>query len=248
MGQLKWEMVLSRLILSNIFLDVKCPIGQALLMEDRAMSEFCEFCIEFAAAGTSSRSRIIWEDNELLLLPTIGCLRPGYCLLMPRIHRRSFAALDEDELSETENSLRCLRGRIAEKYGPTVVAEHGPGECDMGASCCDHAHLHLIPLPGLVDPLVDVYREVGGEPRLLSCLGDLHRFSDRPYLFLSPQDDLYMVWTNVERFRRQFVRWATAKLMGIENAYNWRNYSFVHNMLITKAGLTEHLAEFRACA
>jgi diadenosine tetraphosphate (Ap4A) HIT family hydrolase len=223
-------------------------MGQNLDMkEDRAMSQFCQFCAEFAATRTS-RSRIIWENNSLLLLPTIGCLRPGYCLLMPRIHRRSFAVLGEDELSDAENSLRCLRDRIAEKYGPMVVAEHGPGECDMGASCCDHAHLHLIPLPGLVDSLVDIYQQVGGKPRLLSCLGDLRRFDGQPYLLLSPQDDLYMVWTNVERFKRQFVRWAIAKLMGVEALYNWRDYHFAHNMLITKADLAEHLAEFRACA
>jgi hypothetical protein len=164
------------------------------------------------------------------------------------MHRRSFAALSEDELSDAENSLRCLRDRIAERYGPMIVAEHGSGECDMGASCCDHAHLHLIPLPGLVDPLVDIYQEVGGKPRVLSSLVDLRSFNGRPYLFLSPRDGLYMVWTNVERFKRQFVRWATAKLMGVEDFYNWRNYHFAHNMLITKADLEEHLAEFLACA
>ena len=50
---------------------------------------------------------------------------------MPLNHVRSFADLPADELAEAHMILERARGIIETKFGPTIVAEHGPGAPSM---------------------------------------------------------------------------------------------------------------------
>lgn len=122
---------------------------------------FCAFCKEFDEERTD-QSRIIWESPDFVLLPTIGCLRLGYCLFMPMDHVISFAQLPSAALTQTELVLEQHRTALRSVFGATIVAEHGPASyTDRGASCCDHAHLHLIPVQ---DHLREVRRRRHQDP------------------------------------------------------------------------------------
>jgi diadenosine tetraphosphate (Ap4A) HIT family hydrolase len=189
----------------------------------------CGFCAEFARPGGGDR--IITQDGEWVLLPTLGCFVAGYCLLLPIDHLQAAADLPTDALEALEARIEHLRRQIAGQFGPTIVAEHGPGACDLGASCCTHAHLHLIPIHD-IDAVTDAYRQTGGAPRVLEGLAGLHALAGRPYLYLSPEPGTHLAWP-AAAFPRQFVRRVCAAILGIPDRYDWRDHPFEATMRTT---------------
>lgn len=203
----------------------------------------CFFCQEFSFERTP-HSRIIWESKDFLLLPTVGCITPGYCLLMPWEHAPSFAALSETEPVEGLRIAELFRKRIAEVFGSTIIAEHGSGGYGKsGASCCEHAHLHLIPIPGQVLEARTMYEDFGGPPIILTEASELKNFASLPYIFLSPEQGTYCVWLQTANFRQQFARWVAARLLGNEGQYDWRTFKFEENMRITKLQLERRILD-----
>jgi diadenosine tetraphosphate (Ap4A) HIT family hydrolase len=193
----------------------------------------CDFCAEFARA--SGGERIIARDGDWLLLPTVGCFVAGYCLLMPIDHLQAAADLPAEELRSLEPRIERLRRYIAAEFGETIVAEHGPGTCDLGASCCTHAHLHLIPVAA-VDAVTDAYTQAGGIPRMLDELAGLCDLAGAPYLYLSPRPGVHLAWP-AAGFPRQFVRRVCAEILGVADRYDWRDHPFEATMHVTLARL-----------
>lgn len=175
---------------------------------------------------------------DLLLLPTLGCFQPGYLLACPSRAALSFAELSAEELAAVEKTSETWRMTLARLLGDSVIAEHGSSAaCDKSAACVSQAHLHMIPLPGLVAALRERYHAAGGNPdETFSSLRELAAAADgRPYVLLSPGAGCFEVWFDVERFPRQFVRREAAELLGIPEFYNWRSFPFVGQMELTRS-------------
>jgi diadenosine tetraphosphate (Ap4A) HIT family hydrolase len=118
----------------------------------------CSLCEEFA--GTSApllkevmshevETRILWEGNDWLLIPTIGPLTPGHLLLVPRKHYFSVLRSPSEVLTEFNALLERCASKLQSLYKKDVlVFEHGTidGQKNCGA-CIEHAHLHIAPGP-----------------------------------------------------------------------------------------------------
>src|SRR5215471_1964517 len=76
--------------------------GRTAIME-------CAFCAQFAA---SDYEWIITENDGWVLLPTIGCFTPGYCLFMPLDHIDAAADMAPTSLIEIEAMAEQARARI----------------------------------------------------------------------------------------------------------------------------------------
>ncbi|MFF3675932.1 hypothetical protein ACFYYS_18410 [Streptomyces sp. NPDC002120] len=196
----------------------------------------CQFCTEFTAR--EPKTRIITETTDRwVLLPTVGCLTPGYSLYMPLDHLDAAADVAPDDLPQVAAGLESMRTLIQNQYGPTIVAEHGPRDCELGASCCSHAHLHLIPVPD-PDAILAAYEKVGGPGRRLSSLVDLPAAAETSYLYLSPRPGEHHYWPADGRFARQFVRRVVANQLGIGEQYDWRDHPFTETRHQTYDTLT----------
>lgn len=195
----------------------------------------CDFCIEFQTSN-EGESRIILRDDLWVVLPTRGCFVAGYTLLLPIDHATSFATLPATDLAEAENLIMRVRGAIERQFGPTIVAEHGSSACDRGASCCDHAHIHLIPISDQ-NAVLSAYTSAGGRPLRLSRFSDITAFAGVPYQYLSRYPDEHLLWVGGS-FSRQFVRRVVADLEGCADKYDWREHAFTQNMRATRAALT----------
>jgi diadenosine tetraphosphate (Ap4A) HIT family hydrolase len=180
----------------------------------------CAFCSEFVTGS----DRIITACGDWLLLPTVGCFTPGYCLFMPCEHVNAVADLPGEQLHEVESAAEQMRARLTYVYGPTIIAEHGARGCDLGAGCCTHAHLHLIPVP---DPgaVVADYLATGGDGASLAGICDLPTVAAGAYVYLSPRPGTHLAWP-AAGFARQFVRRVCARLHGLGAFYDWRDYAF----------------------
>ena len=58
-------------------------------------------------------------------------------------------------------------------------------------------------------------------------------YGDDSYLMLSPKPGNYLIWESRRDFPRQMIRRTAAKVLGIEEFYNWRQYPFAENMYNT---------------
>lgn len=180
----------------------------------------CDFCDEFAQP--TRETRIIARTLDWVVLPTIGCLTEGYLLYMPHEHTLAFADFDEDSLASCSADIEELRSALHERYGPVIVAEHGPRGCDLGAGCCDHAHMHLIPVPDPVRVMAEYTRVGGARPNhdsLAGCLGAV----DEAYVYVSPAAGMHYVWP-ARGFPRQWVRRVCAAIHGRGCEWDWRDY------------------------
>lgn len=182
----------------------------------------CAFCLEFAASPHDGR--IVWRREGWVLLPTIGCFTEGYSLLMPERHLDAAADAGSAELARVEAVMEETRASIANLYGPVIVGEHGASGCDLGAGCCSHAHLHLIPVP---DPqaVQDAYRATGGPGCAIDSLAQLPGSIEGPYVYLSTRSDDHYVWS-ARGFARQYVRRISAAQHLLPDQYDWRDHPF----------------------
>jgi diadenosine tetraphosphate (Ap4A) HIT family hydrolase len=192
----------------------------------------CAFCTEFAAIPPSEQgTRIICQSDGWMLLPTVGCFTPGYCLFMPLEHLDAAADAPPDELGCVAMAVESMRALVSSVFGPVIIAEHGPRGCELGASCCSHAHLHLIPVP---DPaaITAAYQATGGPGRRLDRMADLPAAVEGPYLYLSPRPGEHLLWSSTG-FARQYVRRACAAQHRIPDRFDWRDHPFDDNQALT---------------
>ncbi|WP_219636067.1 hypothetical protein [Streptomyces sp. AJS327] len=202
----------------------------------------CQFCTEFTAR--ESTTRIITETaGGWVLLPTIGALTTGYCLFMPLEHLDAAADVTPADLERVAAETEQTRTLIQARYGPVILAEHGPRDCELGASCCSHCHLHLIPVPD-PDRVTAAYEKTGGPGLRLASMAALPAAADGPYLYLSPRPGEHYYWPSAG-FARQFVRRVCADELGIGDFFDWRDHPFTENREHTFAELSAdlHLAD-----
>ena len=192
----------------------------------------CQFCAEFAGAS----ERIILDVDGWVLLPTVGCFTPGYCLFMPLRHIDAAAELSPARLMALQPLLERMRGLIERRFGPTIIAEHGSRNCELGAGCCTHCHLHLIPVPD-VDAITVAYEMTGGAGRVLAGLADLAEATLGPYLYLSPRPGRHLLWDADGRFARQYVRRVCAESHAVGGRFDWRDHPFTEHQQTTFAAL-----------
>jgi diadenosine tetraphosphate (Ap4A) HIT family hydrolase len=192
----------------------------------------CVFCTEFADLPHPVRgTRIISEISRWVLLPTVGCFTPGYCLFMPVDHMDAAVDAAPGELARVGAAAEEIRTLISGVFGPVIIAEHGPRGCELGAGCCSHAHLHLIPVPD-VDAVTAAYQATGGPGRRLDSLVSLLDAVDGPYLYLSPQPGEHLLWPSAG-FARQYVRRVCAAQHGMPDRFDWRDHAFADNQALT---------------
>ncbi|MFF9479557.1 hypothetical protein [Streptomyces sp. NPDC014733] len=198
----------------------------------------CQFCTEFALRERTTR--IITETAAgWVLLPTVGAFTPGYCLFMPVAHLDAAADLGPGELARAAAETEEMRALIQARYGPVVLAEHGPRDGELGASCCSHCHLHLIPVPD-PDAVTAAYERVGGPARRLADMTELPAAGDGSYLYLSPRPGEHHYWPSAG-FARQFVRRVCADHLGVGAVFDWRDHPFTAHRERTFVALSADL-------
>jgi diadenosine tetraphosphate (Ap4A) HIT family hydrolase len=192
----------------------------------------CAFCTEFAGfSSPDGANRIICDVSGWALLPTVGCFTPGYCLFMPLDHIDAVADVARADLAVIGDAVEEMRALVSDAFGTVIVAEHGPRGCELGAGCCSHAHLHLIPVLD-VDEILHAYQDTGGSGRRIQDLADLPSAVHGSYLYLSPRPGEHLLWPSAG-FERQYVRRVCAAQHGVSDQFDWRDYPFGVNQAAT---------------
>ncbi len=136
-----------------------------MMYKNELKPEICTFCAELLGLLKNSNygkltaqvetGRILWQNNEFALLPSLGHLLEGHLLLIPTHHVFSFATLSETALSGAEELITSIGLFFNKRQYPMLIFEHGAITLDdseyekrlkraQSGACTDHAHVHLL--------------------------------------------------------------------------------------------------------
>jgi len=187
----------------------------------------CRFC-GYLEEGADSFEQwaVVAETEDLVAVPSVGPLIPGWLLVMPKEHVLSFGAVDADRLVVLMADLHKIAEHWEASFGPLTWFEHGPAKTRSSVGCgIDHAHMHLLPaghldlLNGARELFPDLaFGEVVGPEAAADAvaLGD-------PYLYLRTDDG--RSWLTASRdIPSQAFRRVVAHQQGRPDEYDWKAF------------------------
>jgi inosine/xanthosine triphosphate pyrophosphatase family protein/diadenosine tetraphosphate (Ap4A) HIT family hydrolase len=215
------------------------PAGEELSCSPQP-AHLCPFCAELEGGGSSIfaemmagrlASRVVYEDDDFVLMPPLGQFIEGGLLLLTRQHVLSFAHLSAPLYERLERLLTVLGRELAARYGTApLVFEHGPAlQRSKGVCCVDHAHLNIFPARVPVHPHLSQRMHMP-----IGCLSELSglRSAEFGYLFVQENDgsrkayDAHLVPT-------QLVRRMITSQLGQPGRWHWQDYPGFDELVAT---------------
>lgn len=185
----------------------------------------CVFCREISSgtmpeeyAKRGILNRIVYEDEEFVIFPSLSPLAVGHVMLVPKEHVTSSVQLRRPAFARLE----ALRLAIQDQRGTLLFWEHGIAIGAAGGCGVSHAHVHALPLPtesarrlearlaqefpdAVSIPFAALSQEVGSESSYLHWSTRAHGYVDKD-----------------TRVASQFMRRAVADALG-SPSWDWRD-------------------------
>ncbi len=200
----------------------------------------CPFCAEienddlslFASLmGDQLPCRIVYEDEQFIVMPPMGEFMEGGLLLLTREHILSLAHLRPAQFHHLEHLLQAIKRAVVKHWGVApLVFEHGPApDRGKGVCCVDHAHLNIFPAALQVHPHLAERMNLSIGP--LSGLAMLRR-AEFGYLFVQENDGARRAYDGQD-VPTQLVRRIITTQLGLPDRWHWRDYIGRDEMLST---------------
>lgn len=212
---------------------------------DDTLQDICSFCAEIEkrpdhnlfheVIGSSIKYRyILYETDNFCVMPSLGSLMSGYLLVVPKEHVLSFGWLPPDVDDELRTLLNKVASWLKENYdSECIFFEHGSVSfTNRGGSCTDHAHLHVVPVPEVVN-LVDVMRR-DFQTRPITSIAELRDQIERDaaYLFLRHHDGSMYV-CDAPDAKSQHLRRDLVKQLGLDEIWDWSIFPGEEHIIAT---------------
>lgn len=203
----------------------------------------CPYCSNISGVGPvphlSSDSAFdisVAEFDRTVLVPTVGMLTPGYCLLVDRAHSSSYSTLSPDQFEKVVGELRESLNLLEPVFGPYLVVEHGATTRRTAphGSCIDHSHFHLIP-----DSCGVLTEAVLGRDHALhkTSAGELGNLAGHGYLLVGADGEFYS--KRIEELPSQWIRRRLFEVLGLSGSWDWAADAGRDNLLKTRQMLRD---------
>jgi inosine/xanthosine triphosphate pyrophosphatase family protein/diadenosine tetraphosphate (Ap4A) HIT family hydrolase len=204
----------------------------------------CPFCAEFegdgpgiygSLLGSRLPSRVLYEDDDFIVMPPLGEFMEGGLLLLTRKHILSFAHLPPGKFEKLERLLKVVGQELVRRWGVApLVFEHGPaGDSGKGVCCVDHAHLNIFPAAVSIHPHLAERMNFAIGP--LSELAQL-KPAEFGYLLVQENDGMRRVYDS-QNVPTQLVRRIIATHRGQPERWHWRDYVGDNELIATFGAL-----------
>lgn len=207
----------------------------------------CSFCLEFSLNNSGNlyseiskqnspyKSRVLFETNHWVVVPTLGCMVPGYLLIVSKSHFISVSVIPGCAIVELNNIIDLIKVMFKEVYNlNALVFEHGPySSINKGPSCVDHAHVHIVPFFDVDFDLVfsSEFYQVYNPINFIE-MQKIARELKSSYLFVRDYRlKNYLVFG--DNIPSQYMRKMIASRIGFPDKWNWVDYVFLDNIYIT---------------
>ena len=160
-------------------------------------------------------------------------LQVGHTLLFHRDHYLSFARVPSVSWERVQHIAIELQHFWQTKRIGTVFFEHGPrSEGSNFVGCCDHAHLHCLPLgPDLSLNHTAVLKAIDHELEAEIAMGRVKSIGDVSYSEVSALEDKEYFWFSADmrtlrvfelmKPERQFMRRVASSVLGQRKFLTW---------------------------
>lgn len=205
-------------------IDEECTICAELHDKDfnnRSIKQICEVC--------EVQTRILYEDKNFVIIPSLGPISDCHILLVPKQHVNSYALLSDELLDLAERLIIKILKIIKRKYGSCIIFEHGVLDENMlGSASCNHAHIHIVSCNKSLLPLLE--RE-SLEIRKLEKLSELVNQTDRneAYFYYSEDGEKSFIMDDTIH-KSQYMRMITAEILKIPERGNWKQNLGIENV------------------
>lgn len=99
-------------------------------------------CIFCKIANGEIPSKVLYEDDIVMVIMDVNPIRDGHCLVIPKKHFTDFMELDEETTKHIFNVAKKMTNTLMEKLNAkSVTLLINYGEDQM----VKHYHLHLLP-------------------------------------------------------------------------------------------------------
>jgi ATP adenylyltransferase len=187
----------------------------------------------------SRNSRDIWdtvlyEDDDVVVVPTLGSLVPDWLLVVPKTHVLNFSIWSGARGRNALQLVEAVHHRLS-NGSPAIWFEHGASEQGSEVGCgVDHAHIHLLLQPSFT--LSSFCQTVGELSQIDWSQEDAKSLYSLPvakahYYAFGDFDHAYVHVGHT--LGRQFFRKIVAQLAGCPDQWDYRDFSGLENVNLT---------------
>lgn len=171
--------------------------------------------------------RIFMENASGVAVVSLGQIVEGYAVVFGREDRISLRSLDNHDRRHFLRFVRSARQRVEQRFGPTVMFEHGASCAGTNVSCgVDRIHVHIVPYTSrsLKNELKKAFQCVATASTIEQMLQQLSSWGIvRPYFWIEDRDGVSLFSYGKKR-ESQVVRRVIARHVGMDERWNWREH------------------------
>src|SRR6266498_4722596 len=132
--------------------------------------------------------RIFMESASGTAVASLGQIVEGYAVVFGREDRISLRGLEKGDRREFLRFVRAARQRVEQRFGPTVMFEHGASCAGTDVSCgVNRIHIHIVPYtrPNLKNEIEKTFQCTATASTIEQMLEKLRSWEiDKPYFWI----------------------------------------------------------------
>lgn len=207
--------------------------------------EKCSICVEFQEPAKAYKvfpylrewsekygidSRILYEDKDFVIIPSLGPVSECHLLVLPRLHVCSYALLDSEMLGKAERIINAVASIIHNIYGGCVIFEHGTLNANSECSAsCNHAHMHIVACSKSIIPCLTAD---GMQMHRISDLSEVRNQKKENYFYYQDFGSSPLIMDDTV-CRSQYLRILLSNIMGCPEKGDWKQRNGIDEMYDT---------------
>src|SRR6267154_944304 len=171
--------------------------------------------------------RIFMENASGIAAASLGQIVEGYAVVFGREDLINLRSVEKGDQREFLQFVRAARQRVEQRFGPTVMFEHGASCAGTNVSCgVNRMHLHIVPYTGrpLKSELAKKFQCMASTSTIEQMLERLSSWeTEAPYFWIEDGDGVFR-FSYGEKRESQVVSRLIAQQVGMDDRWNWREY------------------------
>ena len=162
----------------------------------------------------------VHASEALTAVPSVGSLLEGWIIAFPRQHVLALSELSPTQWAAYLSELKEVRAAVSDRYGETVLFEHGSAGSARLAGCgVDHAHMHIVPIDLDIRSALATMNDVVDELEWTHADGQVPNKAGQDYLYVEDRSGAWVAYS--DSLPGQTVRRAIARAVGARE-WDWK--------------------------
>ena len=219
----------------------------------------CVFCEDDMGShiklGNTDYNRLILDDENWLIYPTIGAFVEGYILHVLKRHTQSSFYCTKNELDSLLLNIHRISIIYKRVYrmNYAYIFEHGTIGAAYQTTCCiEHTHIHMLPAPMdiLFGIVKDIHTPLYPVPSLIDCYSIIENRKILSYIILGEvsASSYFVLDCTAGLYPSQFMRMKMYKELVngslLDYGWDWRVKPYNENIKKTKEALNPLFQKF----